>query len=249
MLEREELYLDEIFVARLSSAERQPSPSKQALVYFHGFPGPIPGNPNTPIAQQLAEAIADLGIDLIAPYYRGISQSKGKYQFSGSLEDGRRVISWTLAQGYNSVSILGYSWGAQVALPAFLSMTKNLRSKLILMSPATFIPEGDSLEGLVKDWRDFTPWLLEHVTDAQIVFDILAIIERNSMNKIAKQLDPNDLHIVQATDDDVIPQKVTDSFVSLLVSPPATYVKMTGGHEFVDRRRLQMAIRDIFTGP
>ncbi len=247
MIEQHVLYLGEIFVMRFSSAVRKATQPQQALIYFHGFPGPVPGNPNKPLDHQLAEAVSELGIDVIAPYYRGILQSRGKYHFSGTLEDGRDVLAWTLAQGYDSVSILGYSWGAQVGIPAFLSMPKDLRSKLILMSPAIFIPEGETLEGIVKGWRDSLPWLLEHVSDAEIVTDLLSILERNPMDKISKELDPHNLHIVQALDDEVIPQKATDSFASLLNSPSATYVKMAGGHSFIDRVSLQKEIRNIFT--
>ena len=70
---------------------------------------------------------------------------------SGSLADGMMVLDWVLEQGYKNVSILGYSWGAQVAFPAFISLPDEIRGKLVLMSPATFIPENSSLEQLVKE--------------------------------------------------------------------------------------------------
>ena len=246
MHQREELYLGDIFIQHLTSEVKQIDREKNALIYFHGFPGPVPGNPNKPIANLLREATSDLDIDVIAPFYRGISESKGKYQFSGSLADGMMVLDWVLEQGYKNVSILGYSWGAQVAFPAFISLPDEIRGKLVLMSPATFIPENSSLEQLVKEWRDFTPWLLEHTTDEEIIADIATIIKTNPMNEIAKKLNPADIHIIQAPDDDTIPQKITDYFVSLLSGAPTSYRKIHGGHEFINRDLLKQSIREIF---
>jgi alpha/beta superfamily hydrolase len=93
-------------------------PGAPCAVVCHPHPA-FGGRMDTPLVVALADALADAGLSTVRFNFRGLDGSGGAP--TGGLrehEDVRAVATWARAQGAPQVALVGYSFGALMAMKA-----------------------------------------------------------------------------------------------------------------------------------
>jgi pimeloyl-ACP methyl ester carboxylesterase len=147
--------------------------SKRAILYLHGFPGPYEELPigETRFVDHLFRYVSH-SFDFYYPLYTICKQSP--FSFIDSLADVALVLDFLLkSKTYESVTLIGQSWGAVVAL----SLTARFDfSKVILVTPFLHIPYGVEGQSLVKKYSQQYPLLLQPIQLPKLMdeFDYMA---------------------------------------------------------------------------
>jgi alpha/beta superfamily hydrolase len=99
-------------------AEAELRPGAPGAVVCHPHPA-FGGRMDTPLVLALADALADAGLSTVRFNFRGIDGSDGT-PTGGHLEqdDVRAASAWLRAQGCPRVALVGYSFGALMAMKA-----------------------------------------------------------------------------------------------------------------------------------
>ncbi|MCB0363182.1 MAG: alpha/beta hydrolase, partial [Bdellovibrionales bacterium] len=128
-----------------------------AILYFHGFPGPFESlaEGQFRVVDHVFASISDR-FDFFYPLYTIKKQSS--FSFLQSIEDGRRALDFVLEKKrYESVVLVGQSWGAVVGLPLIEEYSFK---QTILVTPFLYLPLGELGADLVKTYSHLYPDLL-----------------------------------------------------------------------------------------
>lgn len=232
----EELRLDGLSVKIYRGANAK----KKFLIYFPGFPGPIPGlNPKQPLAPQLSMR---LSMDIVAPEYAGLGGSEGHFCFSRTIRDSSFVFD-RVNEIYSGCegSILGYSWGALPALNIWRGLKRTATQKLILLAPAMVYPGRSAMLKIATTWlKDFESVLGSYDSPDAIVEDIEFTLDTVQPLQAA-QCDSDKITIIHGQRDEVVPIQASKKVVEL-----NTEMKLVEAHDqshdFEDRTRLSEVI-------
>ncbi len=182
---------------------------KRIVLFCHGFPG------NNRLAET-AKALNDHGITLIEANYRGDEGCEGKFSFFGSMEDIRALTEHTKEQ-YSGVpiTILGFSAGGFYT-SCLIRKQPDLFDKVVLLNPLldvafTRSPMMDVL------WEEARESLQLYDSD----------FYKHEIEKMHKEYNPiefvaeltPEIHIVQSSDDEVLPPATAESFYDKLQNP------------------------------
>jgi esterase/lipase len=240
-VKRRNLFLGDIYLSVFSNDSR----SGEAVLYFHGFPGPTLDNSVVSLAELLAEHIG-VSRTLYAPRYSGLAESNGKFSFLSSIYDGLSLLYHILSMRYSKVSIVGYSWGAVVALNCFRHIPVRVRGMLVLLAPVTHLPKNAAAESTAQGLIKSVPWSLRHQTVENLVLDWEVINAEHNPYAAAEKISPDQIYVIQGSQDDVVPQSSTDAFVASL-GEGARYTIFDEGHSFVDKLALMDAIKNALS--
>lgn len=210
---------------------------EHVLFYFHGFPGPLPDlNPKPPLAPDVNR---ETGLEIIAPEYRGLGGSSGRFSFLGSLSDADRVFDhYRGLYPTSRFSVLGYSWGALPALDVWKVVPEEQRRRLVLLAPAIVSPGRDVIESMARDWLTDYHRVLAHYSGSvsHIIDEIEECLVRVSpLGTLAR----NHAHtsIIHGEQDDVVPFSLSKMVCSQI--PGIRLVPLPEqGHDFEDRWEL-----------
>jgi esterase/lipase len=217
---------------------------ENALLYFHGFPGPFEVLPpgELRIADQLHSDIVEMH-DYYYPLYS--LKSGGKFNFEETIQDGFRALDFLHRQkAYKSVTIVGQSWGAVIALAL---SRKFYFKKILLITPFLFVPTGSAALQTIQYYSEKYPELLPPGQ----VGTFVGQIERIAASYCPKEafLATTAPSIVFASDaDEVVPfKKIAD-----LVSKKATakLIILEGQtHKVEGRTSFRKAVQEILESP
>ncbi len=213
------------------------NPSKEAVVFLHGYPADQ-GNKN----RDLAEAVStQLGKDAFLLHYPGLGLSKGKFTFSETLRTTREFLSWVKAKNYQSLHIVGHSWGGFLALNLLNEIGHT--GKIVLLSPFVNLPEGSDLSTLVNLVYSDTKQYLGHSTIIEVVSELTKMRIGNSIDDFIVRIDkaPNQVTIIQALNDPETPEKYSRYLISK-ATKKISYTELDTDHSFTQNRTTALAL-------
>lgn len=216
--------------------------SDEAVIYFHGFPGPTLDNPVISLSELLAESLGDTRT-LYAPRYSGLAESNGQFSFLSSIYDGLSVLYQVLSKRYTKISIIGYSWGAVVALNCFDHIPPHKRGRLVLLAPVTQLPKNDVAKYMAEALIQSSPWSLRHQTTDSIALDLKFIDAEHNPFAAAQRIGAERICVIQGMRDEVVLKSVTDEFVASL-GEGTSYIVFDEPHSFADKSTLMEAIKN-----
>jgi len=130
-----------------------------AAVVCHPHPA-FGGRMDTPLVSALADSLGAAGLSTVRFNFRGLGESGGK-PTGGLLEqdDVRAVLRWLRERGAERVALVGYSFGALMAMKAVAE--GELASAFVAVGfPTSIIGDNaDRLADVARAIASGTPWL------------------------------------------------------------------------------------------
>jgi len=116
-----------------------------AMVLCH--PHPLyGGSMDDLVLEAMARAATKCGISVLRFNFRGVGHSEGVHGGGkGEVDDVLAAVNWLFDQGYRSVDLAGYSFGAVMALRA---AAKKVVNRLLLVAPPVSMLQGVPLPAL-----------------------------------------------------------------------------------------------------
>lgn len=202
-------------IVRAFIVESEHSPTKKCCLLFPGVPAI--NQRNEDIARRIS---ISQNIDAYVAYYNGLTPNLYNtrlrhFSFTNSLKD-MLSLTESLLKNYDTITLIGHSWGGLVALYVFSKLVKykNKFDSIILMAPFIYfprdipwlepmilsksIPVAGSIESAIEDFYN-----VEKIFDLNLVVDSIS----NNLNCIK---------IVEAENDQDVPNNLTKKFMNLL---------------------------------
>ncbi len=215
--------------------------SQTAILMLHGFPAEkhngTPFEKNSDIADFLANHFE---IDVILPHYNGLDHNlHNEFNFVHSIEDTLNLLE-ELKGSYKSISIIGHSWGGLVAWNCFKSVPEFI-SKAVLLSPFLSIPNQEELRIFVQELILETP-AKSRANLLDLYLDEFEIVKTKFSPLVCFQptgISQNQVHILQALQDTVVPPSVADHFMATQVISIGR-IDIDTDHGFLENRGVVM---------
>lgn len=182
----------------------------EALLLLHGFPSEAFNSTPQEKNQDLGIYLAtNLKKDAYIHHYNGLGKNKnGDFNFIESIQDTFELIDLLLTQ-YQSLIIIGHSWGGMVGLNCFIGRSHKI-SQMILLSPFSRIPDSTTLKPVLEHLCKDFPYLLKAKTINDFLFELNHLKDKNIVDAISKTTYQTKIKIFQATDDEEVP--LTDTY-------------------------------------
>lgn len=211
----------------------------RALLYFHGFPGPYTTSSASElrVADQLFPEIFP-HFDFYYPLYS--RKAAGTFSFEQTIDDGRKAFRFLRSrQSYRSVTLVGQSWGAVIALA--LARDASFE-RVILITPFVALPTGASALKTAQHYSAKHPDLLAPERVPEIVAQIERLAKDQSPAEALAKLRSEKI-VFAASADEVIPLKAIQHILNA-TGPARLHVIEGSTHELEDREELVRIFRD-----
>lgn len=125
---------------------------KEITVLFHGHPSDSHGT-----VADLAKNLAEAGLNVLRFDHRGCGESEGEfseYTSSTAIEDGKKVLEWAKTQNYETINLLGRSFGGNTVLNLALLYDKEIGT-LVLHAPAADMTDESEVNmySSLAEWK------------------------------------------------------------------------------------------------
>ncbi len=235
---KSEIWFDQIYVQQLLKPKRQ----SEAVLFLHGYPADE-GSKNLDIA----ESLGGLPFDVYLIHYRGLGESYGKFSFLQSLEDVRNIIQKLDSFGYNTIHIVGHSWGGYLTL-----MNEDLwssDSKIVLMSPFLSLPDGEALSALAHSVFTETKRHLKYSHVSDMIRDLEQLRSAGGTFSDFVRVGcrrSKQITILQAKNDIETPAHIAEEFCEAVGLAKNQHYLVESDHSFTGNRHLLVElIRDV----
>lgn len=204
---------------------------KSAILMLHGVPGDV-SKRNEDIAYALASKLC---VPVYVLHYRGLGENIGKFSFESSLTEARLAFE-EIKSVAQSWILIGHSWGGLVATH-IAKESRDLLSKLVLMSPVCELPVGEELTKTVESLKLELPAILGTHDTSNIVHELERIGLENSplCNLKSANLSKDKIYIIQALQDDVTPPILARNLMNSL-GGQVNYFELDDDHSFQKNR-------------
>ena len=98
------------------------------------------GDMNNNVVLALGQRLRSLGLATLRFNFRGVGRSTGRWDDGrGEVDDVLAAIEWLGAQGFSAVHLVGYSFGAAMAVGALVRWRPTVRSLVLVSPPVDFM--------------------------------------------------------------------------------------------------------------
>lgn len=240
MTSPKEFFLGDLAVRHFVASQ---NPKGRAVLYFHGFPGPVVEFPGPSLDEPFSEFLLPMGYDLLCFRYSGLGQSRGDVNFVQTVEDGLAVERYALEQGYSEISHIGYSWGASVSSIAWSEIPHQKRGILVYLAPWVYYPDHSGIEKVAAGMKTMLPMTLGGYPLSDMIYDVDMVARRLALSERLTTLKSNPRFVVQGENDEVVPAALGRRFADEL---EAELIMLPENHSFGDRVRLSKAVQRVF---
>ncbi|MEM1578915.1 MAG: alpha/beta hydrolase [Archaeoglobaceae archaeon] len=188
-----------------------------AIVICHGFPYE-PGSVVEKGYDKLAELFSRIAPTLIFDF-SGCGKSRGYFSPENWVEDLKKI-----AQKFKSVSIIGYSMGAMVALKACAEL-ENVEKLVLIAPPLPEIFEQKRLEELYAQ--------ATKIVKIKSFNEFLALRQFFDLERVVTKINASKL-IVHGTKDEIVPFFCGEKIYKI-VREPKSFLKVINGSHFLRR--------------
>ncbi|MGE3760341.1 MAG: hypothetical protein AB7H97_21430 [Pseudobdellovibrionaceae bacterium] len=220
-------------------------PSKRSAtvnLIFHGFPSRK--TKNLDLAQELCWRTGDDGLIL---HYPGLGKSPGPFSFVASVTKSLEFVKTEVLPRYEKINLIGHSWGGLVSLNVSELLGEKL-GKMLLFSPFNAIPKDEELKIFVSHLMKTVQIEYWGSTHENSCAEIETLRLQYNPRDIAKKMKwkPNQVTILQAINDEPVPERTTREFARLF-DLPCKYEEMDIDHSFItEREKLYLRMFEAF---
>jgi esterase/lipase len=172
-----------------------------AVLYFHGFPGPYEVNKgdNLRFVDFLFEELKEKS-DFYYPLYTMCK--KEPFSFNKLIEASELALDFLNSKkNYKNIILMGQSFGTVLALPL---LSKQLFTKVILITPFIQIPKDEAANTLVKHYSQLHPELLSP-QNIEVLCQEFQELAADFQPLSFTSLHSRQIHIYAAEKDEIIP--------------------------------------------
>jgi pimeloyl-ACP methyl ester carboxylesterase len=207
----------------------------EAVLFFHGYPGPDPSNPNPGLALQLGPKVAESGRSLFAPQARGLVRSPGTFSFAAAVESAS--LCTDLADGFPRVSVVGYSFGALLGARAYASLPRERRGALVFLAPVSQPFPKEALHSMIALWRrEFPQSLKGYPCNDSLCRELRELTGPGRPSVSLQGVSCTAVTILHGSADEIIPLPHSEILARELALPERRLVRLEGQiHGFPDR--------------
>lgn len=219
-----------------------------AVLYLHGFPGPVPESPNPldQIESVLTKVSTSNQFDFFSFRYPGLADNPGDLTFPSTLACAEEIYQKMLDRGYQVINIVGHSWGGFNALCLRATFDRLVPGKLLLLAPFVQISYASDCDIAVGAFslKQALPITLANYEEPQMVKDLLAIRDKYSPEVIFGKTDSTNTRVVLAAYDDNVPTNVcAPIFINKEINP----IILSTDHNFSETKLLYEVLSNAFT--
>jgi len=226
-------------------------PSKKrndkAYIFFSGFPGPAVPLPDGEV--RLGDSLSKLfeanDFDFYYFYYSGVQPSKGKFSFYETIQDSYKVIEHVIGLEYDTISLIGQSWGAIPAINAckyFLG--KKPIENLLFITPYCSIPTKTTVKPIIEEFCTKLPNLLDWKPPRAHISDLEIIRKSFSPMDVTANINEPNIFVAAGKQDEVVPEDLVNQFISKFPKK-VTYKFFNEQHDFETHQNLLNWLSDV----
>lgn len=208
------------------------TPSREACLVLHGFPGTVWDARTEKLCDVAAHVTQTLGHDSYVHHYAGLGRSPGQFSFTASITDTATLGQQLLHEHrYAHLHVIGHSWGGVVAL----NLMERLGSRaghLVLLSPFSDFPAPEALARALHALCDNEPITFAAGSVDGAVHELQTVQAQWHPRHLARRSrGGHHTSIIQAAHDEEVPPTSTRELVQLFPQPPF-YREVASDHAF-----------------
>lgn len=203
--------------------------AKKATLFLHGFPGPgvvLPEGEKR-IDDHILESFNHKK-DEVAYYlyYRGIMDDFMSFSFKYTIDESLAFYK-TLSEQYESVEIIGRSWGGAVATN-ILHQTDC--QKALLLTPFCQIPPYEVVHPMLMSFSDLHPTVILRERVEFLAREVDEFRKDHNPMDLAPQIKGRNIKIIGALRDQTVPIEHVREFANRI--PNSELVELDTDHQF-----------------